>query len=202
MTDASRTRAQAKPTKAQAKAPAKGKTSKAPSAPTKRKTGRPSLYTPEIAERICDGLANGIPLTVICAEPGMPAERTVHTWAAEKPDLSAAIAGARDLGYDKIALDALRIADSPAEGKRIKRSEDGTEEVIEDMLGHRKLQVETRLKLLAKWDPRRYGDKTTTELTGPGGGAIQHSLAVRFVSGEGSAANAGSNKADSASREG
>jgi hypothetical protein len=29
---------------------------------------------------------------------------------------------------------------------------------VEDMLGHRKLQVETRLKLLAKWDPRRYGD--------------------------------------------
>jgi hypothetical protein len=27
------------------------------------------------------------------------------------------------------------------------------------MLGHRKLQIETRLKLLAKWDPKRYGDK-------------------------------------------
>ena len=27
------------------------------------------------------------------------------------------------------------------------------------MLGHRKLQVETRLKLLAKWDPKRYGEK-------------------------------------------
>ena len=31
--------------------------------------------------------------------------------------------------------------------------------VEEDMLGHRKLQIETRLKLLAKWNPQKYGDK-------------------------------------------
>ena len=43
--------------------------------------------------------------------------------------------------------------------KRIKTSKDGTETVVEDMLGHRKLQIETRLKLLAKWDPKRYGKK-------------------------------------------
>jgi hypothetical protein len=29
----------------------------------------------------------------------------------------------------------------------------------EDMLGHRKLQIETRLKLLAKWNPKKYGDR-------------------------------------------
>jgi hypothetical protein len=27
------------------------------------------------------------------------------------------------------------------------------------MLGHRKLRIETRLKLLAKWNPKKYGDK-------------------------------------------
>ena len=30
-----------------------------------------------------------------------------------------------------------------------------------DMLGHRKLQIETRLKLLAKWNPKKYGERTT-----------------------------------------
>lgn len=175
---------------------------KAPTQATKRPRGGQTIYTPAIAATIIAGLSRGIPLTVICSEPGMPCDDTVRNWAEKDEAFGRAIARARDTGFDLIALDALRIADSPAEGKRIKRSEDGTEEVIEDMLGHRKLQVETRLKLLAKWDPRRYGDKTTTELTGPGGGAIQHSLAVRFVGGEGSAANAGSNSADSASREG
>ena len=38
---------------------------------------------------------------------------------------------------------------------------DGSTEVRRgDMLGHRKLQIETRLKLLAKWDPKRYGGRT------------------------------------------
>lgn len=177
MTDATRKGARAK-----AKAPARAAVpAKKPPA---KKTGRPSLYTDEVAARICDGLSQGIPLTVICADPGMPNDDTVRLWATKNDELARAIARARELGYDKIAMDALRIADSPVEGKRIKRSEDGTEEVIEDMLGHRKLQVETRLKLLAKWDPKRYGEKVTQEVTGPGGGPLQHSLAVRFVAGE------------------
>jgi len=35
-----------------------------------------------------------------------------------------------------------------------------------EMLGHRKLQIETRLKLLAKWDPKRYGDLQKVEHSG------------------------------------
>jgi hypothetical protein len=27
------------------------------------------------------------------------------------------------------------------------------------MIEHRKLRIETRLKLLAKWNPKKYGDK-------------------------------------------
>ena len=112
----------------------------------------------EAVERILDGLANGVTLTVICAPQGMPAWRTVYDWMDADPELSAAIACARDAGWDKIATDALRIADTPQEGVREKVGKDGLEIVKEDMLGHRKLQVETRLKLLAKWDPKRYGE--------------------------------------------
>lgn len=108
--------------------------------------------------KVLDALRNGIPLTVICSEDGMPCDDTVRNWADDDDELSRDIARARDAGFDKIALDALRIADTPVEGKRIKQSGDEIEEVIEDMLGHRKLQVETRLKLLAKWDPKRYGE--------------------------------------------
>ena len=43
-------------------------------------------------------------------------------------------------------------------------SDQGTSTTVEDMLGHRKLQIETRLKLLSKWDPKRFGDRVA--LTG------------------------------------
>jgi len=109
-------------------------------------------------ERVLDGLATGTPLTVICRAEGMPADNTVRMWAQSDPDLADAIARARDAGWDAIAVEALRIADTPLKGQRVKVTADGKEIVTEDMLGHRKLQVETRLKLLAKWDPKRYGE--------------------------------------------
>jgi hypothetical protein len=48
----------------------------------KKQRGRPTLYTPETVDRICDRLADGESLKAICREPGMPSERTVLTWAA------------------------------------------------------------------------------------------------------------------------
>lgn len=119
---------------------------------------KPTKRSDAVVDRILDGLCAGTPLTQICRPDDMPAPRTVREWAETDEQLSAAIARAREVGFDAIAEEALRIADTPVDGKRIKRSEDGTEEVVEDMLGHRRLQVETRLKLLAKWDPKRYGE--------------------------------------------
>jgi hypothetical protein len=76
-------------------------------------------------------------------------------------------------GHDAIAEQALQIADTPQEGVRTERSEDGTKEIREDMLGHRKLQIYTRLQLLAKWNPKKYGDRAALELTGKDGGPIE-----------------------------
>ncbi len=119
----------------------------------------PAAFAPELRakaiEKIIAGLSAGTPLTVICAEDGMPADRTVREWMETDAELSAAIAGARERGFDQIALDALAIADA------------ATHDTIETAKGpmpdkewimRSKLRVETRLKLLAKWDPKRYGE--------------------------------------------
>lgn len=73
--------------------------------------------------------------------------------------LSASIARARDIGYDALAEECLLIADNPHFGQKQVMTDQGTATTIEDMLGHRKLQIETRLKLLAKFHPSKYGDK-------------------------------------------
>ena len=123
------------------------------------KTGRPSTYDPTVATRICEMLSEGIPLREICRGQGMPPWRTVYSWMDRDADLAASIARARELGYDAIAEECLRIADTPQSGKKVTMSEDGMTETVEDMLGHRKLQIETRLKLLAKWSPKKYGER-------------------------------------------
>jgi hypothetical protein len=73
--------------------------------------------------------------------------------------LSGAIARAREQGYDAIAEDLLAIADTPLMGETETSSANGLTITRQDMLGHRKLQIETRLKLLAKWNPKKYGDR-------------------------------------------
>jgi hypothetical protein len=135
--------------------------------------GRPSTFTQAVADIICDRLADGEPLRAICRDDGMPSWRTVYDWMRAHEEFSTRIADARELGFDAIAEEALLIADEPKEGIRREQSETGVKTVSEDMLGHRKLQIETRLKLLAKWNPKKYGDKLSAELTGPNGGPMQ-----------------------------
>jgi hypothetical protein len=114
-----------------------------------------STMTTETVEKICDLLAEGEPLAAICRRPGMPGLRTVYDWAEACPDTAARIAHARKAGFDRIATDTLAIADMPPAYK----TTEGGQSIDQGDVANRKLQIETRLKLLSKWDPKRYGDK-------------------------------------------
>ena len=140
---------------------------------TKKPTGRPTKRTPEVIRRVIEGLSNGTPLTVICAPDDMPSPCTVRLWMNSDDELSNDIAGAREAGFDKIAVEAMAIADG-SERDTIALEKGGHMVEIPDKewIMRTKLRVETRLKLLAKWDPKRYGDKITQELTGSNGGPI------------------------------
>jgi hypothetical protein len=126
-----------------------------------KKTGRPSKYTPELAAEIARRLSEGEPLRQICRDEHMPHWTNMYEWMAQDPELSVRIARAREAGYDKMAEECLELADTPKFGTKQIESEDGITVTREDMLGHRKLQIETRLKLLAKWNPKKYGERLT-----------------------------------------
>jgi len=120
-----------------------------------------------MATAIVEWIAEGKPLRQFCRENAI-AWRTIYNWIDANADFSARFTRARDIGADAIAEQALEIADTPVEGVRTEiGGKDGPKEVREDMLGHRKLQVETRLKLLAKWFPQKYGEKTEHTINGP-----------------------------------
>ena len=121
--------------------------------------GRPDTFLLKTFDEVIERMSMGEPLAAICRDEHMPSLRTFYTWKDRTPELSARFAHARDDGFDQIALDALTIADTPIEATIEKSTASGLEITRQDALGHRKLQIETRLKLLAKWDPRRYGDK-------------------------------------------
>lgn len=82
--------------------------------PTKTKTakkrGRPSTYSFETAEVICERLAYGESLRQICSDETMPGRRTVFQWLAKYPDFARLYAEARDDQIDGLAGDATEIA--------------------------------------------------------------------------------------------
>lgn len=135
--------------------------------------GRQSTYTQKASEEICERLSNGEPLRQICRDDHMPGWVAVYRWINTRPEFAERIARARELGFDAIASECLDIADTPLVGEEMEvfGSEDGdpsNEKVVKikrsDMLGHRKLQIETRLKLLAKWCPKRFGELRRVDL--------------------------------------
>ena len=123
---------------------------------------RISKYTKATADEICNRIAEGEPLRPICRQMNI-AWRTVYHWLEDHKDFAERFAKAREIGFDAIAEEALEIANTPLLGKIETRKGGKLVEVRkEDMLGHRKLQIETRLKLLAKWNPKKYGEKLET----------------------------------------
>ena len=68
-----------------------------------RAPGRPSISTPELRERICDLLCDGVPLAAICRVPGMPSRRTVYRWRRDDPVFERMCASAQLDGYDLLA---------------------------------------------------------------------------------------------------
>jgi hypothetical protein len=126
-----------------------------------------SKKTPERIKAIIEGLERGTPLTVICRTIGCD-DNTVRDWMSADAELSGAIARARETGFDALAEQALALIDE--EPARVEGRIDP---------GHvqwRRAQVDTRLKLLAKWDPKRYGEQSKLALTGADGGAIKHEV--------------------------
>lgn len=113
----------------------------------------------KIIAKVIAGLSKGTPLTVICRGKGMANDDTIRLWADADDELARAIARARELGFDAIAMDALKIIDAEPERVTTTTGEDRTETRIDGASVQRaKNRFEARLKLLAKWDPKRYGE--------------------------------------------
>lgn len=117
--------------------------------------GRPSLFTAALADEICERIANGETLRAICRDDHMPHWTVVYDWTAANEAFSLRIARARVLGYDAIAEETLEILDEPPERCATEQGD----KVDTGYVQWQKNRAEQRLKLLAKWDPKRYGEK-------------------------------------------
>lgn len=112
---------------------------------------RPTKKTPELLNLIGERLGRGEPLASICRDESIDIDpSTVRDWINSDEEVSRVIAHAREEGEKAIAY-RLR---ATARGFKEDLGGDSTGDVQRD-----KLIIETDLKLLAKWNPRKWGDK-------------------------------------------
>jgi hypothetical protein len=115
----------------------------------------PTKRTPKLEAEVLSRLAQGETLASLGRELGFHAT-TWNDWCARDEALGLAHLRARDAGTDALAEEALALID--AEPARVEGRIDP---------GHvawKRAQVDTRLKLLACWNPKKYGAKTQTTI--------------------------------------
>lgn len=127
---------------------------------TKHAGGRPTRYTQDLADTICEELALGKSMRTICQSDDMPAMSTVFKWLRENTGFSEQYEKAKQESADAMAEELLYIADTPVMGVITTTKADGSVETKQDeMLGHRRLQIDSRKWLMAKMKPKKYGEK-------------------------------------------
>jgi hypothetical protein len=128
------------------------------------KKGRPTKHTKQIADKICEQLAQGFTLREVCKSEEFPAESTVRLWALEDRDgFSAQYARAREIGYQTMADELLEISDDGRNDWMERNGEDDRGWVANgEHMGRSRLRVDTRKWLLSKALPKLYGEKVTT----------------------------------------
>lgn len=124
--------------------------------------GRPSEFTQEIADAICERLINGESLRTICDGDDLPAKSTVCRWLASNQEFRDQYARAREMQADILADETLDIADDGRNDWMEKRNQDGEVvgwQVNGEAIGRSKLRVEARRWYAGKLAPKRYSDK-------------------------------------------
>lgn len=114
------------------------------------KRGRPTDYTKDMADKICEKIANGRSLRSICAEDGVPPMKTIYRWLEANEEFRHQYARAREKQADYFVEEIIEIADSAvAESAAVSKA---------------KLQIDARKWAASKIAPKKYGDKTELDV--------------------------------------
>ena len=110
---------------------------------------RPTDYNQDLADAICELLGTGVPMARISRIDGMPSYTTLKKWQRDNAEFASLSSRAKEDGTHYLGEDSLRIADDMKIDPQ-----------------HKKIMIDTRLRLIGKWNSKAYGDKVETVHSG------------------------------------
>lgn len=137
--------------------------------------GRPTDYSDELADTICERLMDGESLRAICDSEGFPKRTTVFRWLAIHPLFSDKYAKAKQEQAEALADEIMDIADDGRNDYMARLDKEGNETgymVNGEAIARSRLRVDSRKWVASKLLPKKYGEFTRTEVTGADGGPI------------------------------
>jgi hypothetical protein len=128
---------------------------------------RPTSFNDKIADRICDGLADGRSLRKICLDEAMPSQSMVFRWLADKrfAAFREQYTRAREAQADALFDEALDIADDGANDWIADKAEEEGFRYNGDAVQRSRLRVDTRKWMAGKLRPKVYGDRVDQHVT-------------------------------------
>lgn len=124
-----------------------------------RRVGRPSLYSLEVADAICERIVEGESLRSICRDEAMPAISSVFKWLREHSQFADQYAISKAEQAETLAEELIDISDEAeyenieVEGAIVGVRFDST------AVARNRLRVDTRKWIASKLKPKKYGDK-------------------------------------------
>lgn len=123
--------------------------------------GRPSLYTKELGDSVCEGIANGWSLRTVCNEEDMPALTTVFKWIREIPEFTQQYASATSERTEAHSESLLEMGDDA-----IGKAQDVDPKSAGAVVQAYKLKADNLKWSMSKMKPKKYGDKVDVTSAG------------------------------------
>lgn len=131
--------------------------------------GRMTEYSSDLADAICELIADGKSIRTICKAEEMPSMSTIFKWLASQPKFSEQYAHAKEVQAEGFAEDLIEICDDTS------NDVSGELDMPNGVAVQRaKLRVDTRKWIASKLLAKKYGDKMAVEHT------VDDNLAARL----------------------
>ncbi len=128
-----------------------------------RQVGRPTYYTPELAEKICNLIATSHEMSTLalCDKyEGMPPYVCINRWRMRHPEFRSMYAEAKALQAELIADNLVNMAhvESYIDADGVERTDSGN-------VAAKRLQIDTIKWIACKLAPRTYGDRSKIDVS-------------------------------------